>query len=79
MAPLGIILIIIGAVLRFGLTTAVEGARLDVIGLILMIAGVVALMAGVLTSERFSRTKTRERTEEGPNGSERVTETKRGL
>lgn len=79
MAPLGIILIIIGAVMKFGLTTAVEGARLDVIGLILMAAGVVALVAAVLTSERFSRTKTLQRTEVGPNGEERVTETKRGL
>lgn len=79
MTVLGIILIAIGAIVRFGVTTAVEGANLEVIGLVLMGAGVLALIAGILTSERFSRSKTRVRVEEGPNGREEVHEHSRGL
>ncbi len=41
-------LIAVGAILRFGVRDAIEGVNLDVIGLILMIAGVVGLIASLI-------------------------------
>ena len=39
-----IFLIAVGAILRYAVTTNVEGVDLDVVGLILMIVGVVGLI-----------------------------------
>ncbi len=39
-----IFLIAVGAILRYAVTTNVEGVDLDIVGLILMIAGVVGLI-----------------------------------
>ncbi len=47
MAALGVILIIAGAVLAFGIDAAVEGADLRVIGLIVMAGGLIALIVGI--------------------------------
>lgn len=79
MAALGIILIAVGAVLRFAVTALVDGVDLDVLGVVLMAVGAVAVVAAVVTSGRFSRSFTRERVERGPEGTERVTEHSRTL
>ncbi len=79
MAVIGIILIAIGAILRYGVTLVADGVDLDVVGLVLMTVGVVALVGGLMGSGRFSRSRTRERVERGPDGVERVTEHSRGL
>ena len=43
-----IFLIAVGAILRYAITTNVEGIDLDVVGLILMIVGVVGLVLSFL-------------------------------
>lgn len=70
-------LIAVGAILRWGIDAVVEGANLDVIGLILIAIGVVGLVIGLFTSGRFSRSTTRERVERGPAGEERITDHRR--
>ena len=45
---LNVFLIAVGAILRYAITTNVEGVDLDVVGLILMIVGVVGLVLSFL-------------------------------
>lgn len=66
--------IALGAILRWGVSVAVEGANLEVIGLILIIIGAAGLVLGLVTSGRFGRTTTRERIERDGAGEERITE-----
>ena len=55
----GIALIVIGAILSFGVSDAVDGINLVVIGYICMAAGVIALiLAIVLNSQRSNTTHT---------------------
>lgn len=55
----GIALIVIGAILSFGVSDAVDGVNLVVIGYICMAAGVIALiLAIVLNSQRSNTTHT---------------------
>jgi hypothetical protein len=48
--PLGtsIFLIAVGAILRYAVTTSVEGIELKTVGLILMIVGIVGLLLSIL-------------------------------
>jgi hypothetical protein len=48
--PLGtsIFLIAVGAILRYAVTTGVEGVDLQTVGLILMIVGVIGLLLSIL-------------------------------
>lgn len=48
MLGLGIVLAVIGAILKFAVADAVEGVDLAMIGLILMIAGAVAALFGLI-------------------------------
>ena len=53
----GIALIVVGAILSFGVSDRIEGVNLTVIGYICMAAGVVALiLAIVLNSQRSNTT-----------------------
>jgi hypothetical protein len=70
-------LIAAGAILRWGIDAVVEGANLDVIGLILIVIGAVGLLIGLFTGGTFTRSTTRERVERGPRGEERITEHRR--
>ena len=56
MAALGIILIVIGAILSFAVADPVEGADLEMIGYILMGAGVLALILGLIQNAQRSNT-----------------------
>lgn len=67
-------LIALGAILRWGVTTVVEGARLDVIGLILMAVGAAGLVLGLIVNARGGRRVTHESVRRGPRGEERVVE-----
>lgn len=75
----GLFLIAVGAILRWGVTRSVEGANLDIIGLILIVIGAVVAVAGLLTSGAFTRTRTRERLDTTPGGHERTVERERRL
>lgn len=46
----GIILIVLGAILRFGVTADTPGLDLDVIGMILMIGGAIGAVIGLVYS-----------------------------
>ena len=48
MLGLGIILVVIGAILTFAISASVEGADLETIGYILMGAGGIALLVGLV-------------------------------
>jgi hypothetical protein len=51
----GILLIAVGAILRYGVSDSVSGINLPVIGLILMIVGVIGLVVSLLYANMFSR------------------------
>ena len=50
-----VFLIAIGAILKFAVTASVSGVKLEVVGVILMIAGIVGLAATLLWSASWSR------------------------
>jgi hypothetical protein len=50
-----ILLIAVGAILKFAVTASVSGIKLEVVGLILMIAGAVGLVASLLWSASWQR------------------------
>jgi hypothetical protein len=52
----GIALIVIGAILSFGVSDAVEGVNLGVIGYICMGAGVIALILAIVLNNQRSNT-----------------------
>ncbi|HEX2232199.1 MAG TPA: DUF6458 family protein, partial [Thermoleophilaceae bacterium] len=41
---IAILLIAVGAILRYAVTVSIEGVELDTVGLILMIAGIIGLI-----------------------------------
>ncbi|WP_193597782.1 DUF6458 family protein [Microbacterium sp. YJN-G] len=64
----GIVLFVIGAILAFALNVQVEWANLQMIGYILMAAGVLAVLIGVILMARRRRTDVITRTEATPDG-----------
>lgn len=50
----GLLVFAVGAILRFAVSTHVDGVNLDVVGLILMIVGVVAAVASAVFWSSFS-------------------------
>lgn len=53
---LGIFLLALGAILKFAVSDAIEGINLGMIGVILMIAGGLAIVVGLIQSAQRSRT-----------------------
>jgi hypothetical protein len=47
-----LVLIAVGAILKFAVTTSVSGVKLETVGLILMIVGVVGLLISLLLLSR---------------------------
>jgi hypothetical protein len=52
-----IFLIAVGAILRWGVSDAISGINLPVIGLILMICGVIGLVISLLYANIWSRNR----------------------
>jgi Domain of unknown function (DUF6458) len=50
-----VFLIAVGAILKFAVTASVSGIKLEVVGVILMIAGAVGLVASLLWSASWQR------------------------
>jgi uncharacterized membrane protein len=69
----GIALIAIGAILTFAVNVEVEWVNLDLIGYILMAAGAVVLLLGIILMARRRKTETVERTSVDPAAGEQVT------
>lgn len=69
----GVVLFVIGAILAFALNVDVEWADLDLIGYILMGAGVVVFLVGIVLLARRRRTDVVTRTAVDPAAGEQVT------
>jgi len=70
---LGIVLFVIGAILTFALTVAVEGVALQTIGWILMLAGLLVGVLSYVRDNQSRRSAVVSRTEHA-DGTETVTE-----
>ena len=53
-----IFLIAVGAILRWGVDDAINGVRLDTIGLILLLVGVLGLIISLFWANMFTRDRT---------------------
>jgi protein-S-isoprenylcysteine O-methyltransferase Ste14 len=69
---LGIFLIAIGAILTFALNVSVDAVDLDLIGWILMGAGLVVVIIGIALVTRKRRTVTTSRVDVDPTNGSRV-------
>lgn len=69
----GILLIVIGAILTFAVNVEVEWADLDLIGYILMGAGALILLIGLVMLARRRRSDVVTTTQVDPAAGERVT------
>ncbi|SJZ75997.1 hypothetical protein SAMN02745673_01348 [Marinactinospora thermotolerans DSM 45154] len=58
---LGIFLVVVGAVLRFGITADLQGLDLSAIGVILMLAGIAIVVLTLLLMVLRSNRETEER------------------
>lgn len=69
----GVVLFVIGAILAFAVNVEVEWANLDLIGYILMGAGAVVFLIGIILLMRRRQADTVTRTQVDPAAGERVT------
>jgi membrane-bound ClpP family serine protease len=73
---LGIVLVVIGAILKFAVTVTTTGFNVNAVGVILLVVGICSVVMGgtmfALSTNR--RTTTRESVQYTPGGSERVVE-----
>ena len=69
---LGIVLFVIGAILAFALNLAVDWINLQLVGYILMIAGVVVVIFGIVFLARRRRSVTTSHTSVDPATGDRV-------
>ncbi|GAA1226525.1 hypothetical protein GCM10009655_26470 [Rhodoglobus aureus] len=65
----GIVLVVIGAILTFALDLQVAGVNFDLIGYILMIAGAVVFIIGLVLMMRKRTSVTTVHNNDGANGS----------
>ena len=68
----GIFLVVIGAILAFALNIQVDWIDLDLVGYILMIAGVIGIVIGIVLLTRRRRSVATSRTAVDPATGERV-------
>lgn len=68
---LGIVLIVIGAILSFAVTTSVAGVNLVMIGYILMAAGALALILAIVLNAQRAHTSHKEVIERREGGRRR--------
>lgn len=69
----GIVLFVIGAILAFAVNVEVEWVNLDLIGYILMGAGVLVFLLGIILLARRRRSETVTRSSVDPTVGEQVT------
>jgi len=69
----GIVLFVIGAILAFAVNVQLEWVNLDLIGYILMAAGALVFVIGLILMMRNRRSETVTRTAVDPAANERVT------
>ena len=69
----GIVLFVIGAILAFAVNVQVDWVNLDLIGYILMGAGALVFLIGIILLARKRQSETVTRTAVDPNAGERIT------
>lgn len=69
----GIVLFVIGAILVFATDIQLDWVNLDVVGYILMIAGIVGVLLGVMLLMRRRQTVSTTRSAVDPASGERIT------
>ncbi len=74
---LGIVLVVIGAILTFALNITVEWIDLQLVGYILMAAGAVVIIFGIVMLARRRRTVATSRTTVDPSTGDQVTRNER--
>lgn len=70
---LGIVLFVIGAILAFALNLTVDWIDLQLVGYILMVAGVIVVILGVILLARRRRSVATSHTSVDPSTGDRVT------
>ncbi len=77
----GIALVVVGAILEFAVTVTTKGFNLHTIGVILLVVGIAAFIAGLLlaVAGRTRRSMSREDIRRTPTGQERVVEERDNL
>lgn len=65
---LGIFFVVIGAILAFAVNLEVTGVDITTVGYILMAAGVLALLLGLVMNTQRTNTTHREVIDRGPDG-----------
>lgn len=79
---LGVVLGVVGAILKYAVSVETEGFNINTMGLILMIAGIVVFAVGAIVlalGGRPRRTSVREDIQQTPTGTTRVEETRDDL
>jgi hypothetical protein len=73
---LGIVMVVIGAVLRYAVTVTTTGFNMNAVGVILLVVGICSVLIGAATFAAGSsrRATTRESIQYTPGGRERVVE-----
>jgi len=74
----GAVMAVVGAILKFGVTVSGNGFNINTIGVILLLAGIVAFVVGLalMVSGGSRRSITREDVRNTPSGQERTVEQK---
>jgi hypothetical protein len=77
----GAVLAVVGAILEFAISASAKGFNINTIGLILLIAGIVAFIIGLglAVAGGSRRSVLHEDVRTGPNGQERVVEQRDNL
>lgn len=70
---LGIVLVVIGAILTFALNITVDWIDLQLVGYILMVAGVIVIIFGIVFMMRRRRSVTTSQTSVDPSTGDQVT------
>jgi Domain of unknown function (DUF6458) len=72
----GIVLVVIGAVLKFAVTVSTTGFNLNTVGVILLVVGICSVVIGaaMFAAGANRRSTTRESVQNTPSGSEHIVE-----
>lgn len=79
MAALGILLLLVGAIVTFAINAAVDNVDLTAVGVILMLAGGLALLIALIRSISMTNHRTKAERYVSPDGRHVVEESKTGL
>jgi membrane-bound ClpP family serine protease len=73
---LGLVLVVIGAILKFAVTVTTTGFNINAVGVILLVVGICSVLIGgsIFAMGANRRTTTRESVQYTPGGRERVVE-----